>query len=135
MSVMTFLKKAGLDILKVGSVVTGIQPYISEAGQIISAIAPSSAGTVTKVESEISQLLGVVTDVEAVGAAMSPNLSGPQKLQAAIPLVGQVVSASAAMVGKKIQNPALYAQAMQEFAQAAADLANALEPATSTTTA
>lgn len=132
--IVTFLEKAGSEILKVGSVVTGIQPYLTEAGQIVSAIAPNAAGTVTKVESEIAAMLGVVTTVEAVGQAVTSPLTGPQKLQAAIPLVGQVISGSAAMVGKKIANPALYAQAMQEFAQASADLANSLEANTVSTT-
>lgn len=131
MSVMTFLKKAGADILKIGSVVTGIQPYINEAGTIISAVAPASAPTVTKVESDLVQMNNVITNIEAVGQALT--LPGPSKLQAAIPLVGQVISGSAFMVGKSIANQDLYNKAMQEFAQASADLANSLHPSTNTT--
>lgn len=124
---VTFLTKAGLEILKLGTSLSGVQNYVTEAGTIISALDPKAAATVTKVESEIGSFLTVVTQVDAVGAAVTPGLTGAQKLQAAIPLVGQVVSSSAAMVGKKIANQALYNQAMQEYAQASADLANSLE--------
>lgn len=133
MSVMTFLKKAGLDFLKVGSVVTGLQPYFDEAGQIISAVKPSAAGTVSKIESELVQFNKQIVQVEAISAALSQPLPGPEKLQAAVPLIGQVVAGSALMVGKQIANPDLYNKAMQGFAQASADLANSLHPSTNTT--
>lgn len=133
MSALTFLKKAGQDLLKVGSVVMGIQPYLTEAGQVVSSFLPAQAGTVTKVESELAQFLGVVTTVEAIGQAVVGPLNGTQKLQAAIPLIGQVIAGSAVMVGKKIADPVLYSKAMLEYAQATADLANALEPGGVTT--
>lgn len=126
--VETFLSKAGAAILKIGATVTGIMPYLTEAGQIISAIDPAAAKTVTAVESDIAAMLGVVVQVEAIGQAVTAPLTGPQKLQAAIPLIGQLVSSSAAMVGKKVANQALYNQAIAEMAQAAADLANSLDP-------
>jgi hypothetical protein len=114
---MTFLKKLGSIILQVGKIAVGYGP-------VISSLLPKYAGEVQVAEDKLSELGAAVVTVEAVGQAL--GLSGPDKLKAAIPLVGQAISQSALVAGKKIANQTLYDQAMQGFAQATVDLLNSL---------
>ena len=82
---------------------------------------------VTKVSDFLTQAVGVINDVENIAqklgdAALTPE----QKLQAAVALLTQDVLAHPALEGHKVQDPALFAKAMSEFAQGAFDLQKSL---------
>ena len=122
---MTFLKKLGSIILQVGKIAVGYGP-------LISGLLPKYAGEVQVVEDKLSQMGAAVITVEAVGQALA--LQGADKLKAVIPLIGQAVSQSALVAGKKIADQVLYDKAVQEFAQATVDLLNSLHEDAAKTT-
>src|SRR4051812_21705042 len=99
---MTFLKKFGEAILKGISIVTGFAP-------IASALYPGQAGVIQTVSNDLAQVASIIVQTEALGQAL--GLSGLQKLQAAVPLVEQIVLQSSVLVGHKIENEALFKQA------------------------
>ncbi len=111
---MTFLKKLGQVALRVGQIVIGIGPMISQA-----------AGVVQVVSRDISAIVQIIGYVEAIGAAL--NIAGPDKLKAAAPLVAQAILQSEVLVGKTIRDPDLFQKACTEYAQATVDLLNSLD--------
>ena len=122
---MTFLKKLGQIILKVGEVAA----ELAGAGPLVTQFLGSGSkvgATVTTVVSDLSQIGQLVTTIEAAFAAI-PNSTGAQKLQAAIPLVASVIKTSEIVSGKKIANDALFTQAVQEYVQATVDLLNSID--------
>lgn len=133
MSFMSFLKKAGLDILKAAEIAAEIagvvQPIVDRTGG-------KAASIVDKAVSELQQFESLAITVEAASNAMlGPDAkSGPQKLAVLVPFVSSIVQESEVMVGKHVADPVLFAKAMTEYAQASVDLANSLKPVDSTST-
>jgi hypothetical protein len=118
---MTFLKKLGQVLLKIVGIAAGVGPIIEPflgSGK--------AATTTTTVVNDLTQIGSVVTTIETAFAAI-PNSTGAQKLQAAIPLVGNIIKTSEMVVGKKIANEALFTQAIQEYTQATVDLLNSID--------
>lgn len=118
---LTFLKKLGQILVKVIQVETGIGPIIQPL--LGSGKAATTINTVTNDLTSIGQ---IIVQIETAFAAI-PNSTGAQKLQAAIPLVGNIIKTSELVVGKKIANEALFTQAIQEYTQATVDLLNSLD--------
>ena len=117
---MTFLKKLGQVLLKIVGIAAGVGPIITpflgsgEASKVV------TAGV-----NDLTAIGQVVVQIETAFAAI-PNATGAQKLQAAIPLVGNIIKTSELVINKKIANEALFTQAIQEYAQATVDLLNSL---------
>jgi hypothetical protein len=123
--ILTFLKKAGQIILEGAQIFTGFAPFLTSA-------IPHSQGLVTTVSKDLSQVADAVIQAEAIGQALS--LPGPQKLQAAAPLVSQILIDSSIVAGKQIAQPDLFKQGSQKIADGMADVLNSLHPDSATQT-
>ena len=119
---MTWLKKFGLAVLKIGQVFLGIEPL---AAGIVGAAAPGN----TSIVNDLTRIGQAVTTVEAVFAAVSDPAAktGADKLKAASALTMQILETSQMIAGKKIKNEAAFAAAAQTITGGVADLLNALE--------
>lgn len=123
MSVLTFLKKAGIAIIDVASVVELGYPIL---GKFLPAkVAP----VVSTAVSDLEALASVVTNVEAVAAAVPGTLTGAQKFAAALPPITKAIAQSSVLAGKKIKDQALFQKACNGYAQATVDLLNSVDPA------
>ncbi len=118
---MSFLKKLGQVLLQVAGIATGIGPIIGPF--LGSGKAASVTGTVVN---DLTSIGSLVVQIETAFAAV-PGSTGAQKLQAAIPLVANVIKTSQLVSGKKIANQALFTQAVQEYVQATVDLLNSID--------
>jgi hypothetical protein len=119
---MTFLKKLGQVLLKVVGIAAGVGPIVEPF------LGSGKAATVTTTAvNDLTSIGQVIAQIETAFAAI-PNSTGAQKLQAALPLVSNIIATSELVVGKKVSNPALFTQACQEFTQATVDLLNAIDP-------
>jgi len=117
---VTFLKKFGLNVLKIVGIVAGVFPVVQGVAAAVSAGNQTVQDTFTKIGA-------VVMTAEAMGQAVTTPLSGADKLKAAAPLVAQVVQTSELLVGKKVKNEAAFAQAIETITGGVADLLNSLE--------
>lgn len=122
---LTFLKKAGQIILEGAQIFTGFAPMVSAAY-------PKSAGAITTISKDLSQVADAVVQAEAIGQAL--NLPGAQKLQAATPLVAQIIIDSSILVGKQVAQPELFKQGSQKIADGMADVLNSLHADSATQT-
>lgn len=128
MSFISFLKQAGLDILKGAQIFMGIAPIAS------SLLQPSNPTVSGKIDS-LDQMVGQAINIEqSFAAAFGSAKTGTAKLQALIPQVQQIVLSSEALAGKKVGDDTLFAKAMQEYAQATVDLSNSLHANTNAST-
>lgn len=118
---MSFLKKLGLGILKGIKVAAGYAPYV---------LAQLPAGTGVRAFDVMAEICKVVVNAEVmVGAISDPNAkTGPQKLEAATPVVLQLLKQSEFLAGKQIYNEDLLMEAAREYADATAKLLNSLKP-------
>ena len=120
---MNWLKVFGLAVVKAAEIVTGIVPLISGA-------LPSSAATATAVASDFGKVANVIQTVEVGFAAISgADKSGSQKLQAATPLVKQVVLdwlQSGTLGSKKVKDQQAFDNACTALTSSFADLLNSL---------
>lgn len=121
---MTFLKLLGSLILKGLAIVTEFAPAVQQ-------LIPNSAGVLSVVSKDLSEMYQVIANVEAVGQMQ--GLAGPDKAKAAAPLIAQIVLASAGMAGKQIADPALFDKACVEIAGGIADVLNSVHPVVATT--
>lgn len=115
---MKFLTKLGNVLLQVTQVVTGFAPLAKVA-------LPGYADKVDVVSQDLAELSQIIVNVEAVGQALS--LAGPQKLQAAAPLIAQVLIRSSIVANHKVANPVLFQQGATKIADGLADVLNSLE--------
>lgn len=115
---MTFLKKLGGILLKIGQIVVGFGPMLSTA-------IPQIAGAVQVVSRDIAAIAQIIMNVEAIGAVL--GIAGPDKLRAAAPLVAQIVLQSEILVNKTIANPELFQKGCTEIAGGMADILNSLD--------
>lgn len=115
---MKFLSKLA-EIFQKGLQIVGLfQPVISQVN--------SQAGEVVKVVSQdLAQIFDATVDAEKIGAAL--KLPGDQKLQVAIPLIGDIILKSAALSNHSIANQDLYNQGLAKLASGAADIVNSLK--------
>src|SRR5262245_57116131 len=104
---MTFLKKLGQIALQVGQVALGLSPVTKWAG-------PGDAAIIDRIVGTIDEIGAIIMQVEAIGAAL--QLTGPDKLKAAAPLVAQVIVRSSLVAGKKIADPNLFHAGVEKVA-------------------
>jgi len=123
--VLTFLKKAGQIILQGAEIFTGFAPFLTTAY-------PKSAGVVTTVSKDLTQISDAIVQAEAFGQALS--LPGAQKLQAAVGPVSQIILDSSIVSGKQVADPVLFKQGAQKIADGMADVLNSLHPDNATQT-
>lgn len=119
---MTFLKKLGTILVNVAGVAAGIGPIITPflgSGKVTT--------TASTVVNDLTAIGSIIVQIETAFAAV-PGSTGAQKIQAAIPLVGNIIKTSELVVGKKIANEALFTTAIQEYTQATVDLLNSIHP-------
>lgn len=117
---LTFLKKIGEDIIKVAGIVTGFEPLALAA-------MPGVSGAISTVVGDLQQMASIVVSVEAVGASMTPALTGAQKLQAATPQVAQIILKSGALVGHEVADQALFTNGAEQIASGIANVLNSLK--------
>lgn len=118
----------GLGFLKtVGKVVATSANIAFGVGPILSQEIPQSGKVVTKVSSELQDIAGVVEQAEVMAAAIGAGLTGPQKLQAVTPLVTQIVLRSSLISNKKIENPTLFQEGVQDITNGIVKILNSLE--------
>lgn len=116
---MTWLKKIG-QVLAAGiAVATGLGPVLA---QFFGAKGQTDASNVVN---DLTQIGQVVISAEAL--IQTPG-SGATKLQAATPLVANVVKTSELLAGKEIANETLFIQGCTEITAAVADILNSLKP-------
>lgn len=122
---MGLLKKIGIILLKASEVIAGFAPIASMAY-------PNQAGTIQTISNDSAQIANIIQQVEAVGQTLS--LPGAQKLQAATPLVAQIILQSSVLANHKIANPDLFKQGSQKVADGWADILNSLNESGISTT-
>src|SRR5438045_80533 len=102
---MSFLKKLGQVLASIAGIAVGVGPIIlpflgsGKASQI------ASTGV-----NDLTAIGSVVVQIETA----LQGKAGTDKLAAAIPLVGNIIATSQLVVGKRVQNEALFTQAIQE---------------------
>lgn len=111
---MAFLKKLGVVLGRATQILTGVAPFFPQYNKE-TAIAMNS----------LNQIAGIVVTVEAVGQAL--NLPGADKLKGATPLIAQLILQSDLMVGKKIDNHALFMQGCMKLGDGMADILNSMD--------
>lgn len=117
---MSFLKKLGQILVNLAGIAAGVGP-------IIAPFLGSGKAVVGTAVNDLTAIGSTIVQIETAFAAI-PNSTGTQKLQAAIPLVGNIIKTSELVAGKKIANEALFTQAIQEYTQATVDLLNSIHP-------
>ncbi|MBO0887486.1 hypothetical protein J2P12_00135 [Candidatus Bathyarchaeota archaeon] len=121
MSVTSFLKKLGQIIANVAGVAAGVGPIVIPflgAGK-----APAVAATGIN---DLTSIGSLVVQIEAAFAAI-PGSTGAQKLQAAVPLVANIVRTSEMLAGKKIHDETLFTKGCTEITQGVVDLLNSID--------
>lgn len=106
--------------MKITAIAVGIGPIL----QPLVGSGKSGAVIGTAVN-DLTAIGSTIVQIETAFAAI-PGATGAQKLQAAVPLIGNIIRTSELVVGKKIANDALFAQAVTEFAQGMVDLLNSI---------
>lgn len=121
---MSFLKKLGLTLVTVASDVLGLAPFVSPLITGLLGSNPKAQAVASTVINDFSKVGQVVVQTEAIlqGAG-----NGAQKLQAATPLVAQIIKTSELLAGKKIANEALFIQGAQKITSGTADVLNSLD--------
>jgi hypothetical protein len=115
---MTFLKRLGQVLAQGIAVAAGVWPLVS---QFFGAKVQQAVPTVIN---DLTQIGGIVTQVEAV--IQTPG-SGAIKLQAAVPLVANVVKTSEMVSGHKIANDALFIEGCTDITSGTAKILNSLD--------
>lgn len=123
-SKLTFLKKLGLALFNFASTEF---PVIAGASQLLLPLLGSGSKAAQVVNTGVNDLTAIGTQVVTIETALQGK-TGVEKMQALIPLVGNIVKTSELVVGKKISDESTFIKAIQGFAQAAVDLHNALDP-------
>ena len=123
---MTFLSKLGKVMTTVGKVLA----VVLNVGPVITALTPTKKDDeiLAKIADPLTQVAGIVIQVEAMAQALDQPLPGTQKLQMAAPLVAQIILNSSIMAHKEIANPALFKQGVTSIASGMADVLNAIRP-------
>ena len=114
---MTFLSKLGQAVLKGVAIVSGIAPVVSQT-------IPGASGPIQIISQDLTQIADIITQIEAIGQALGHK--GEDKLNAAQPLIAQVILKSTLLVNHKIANPDLFSKGTKAIAGGMADVLNSL---------
>lgn len=115
---MRFLKKLGAILAKGAQIALGVGP-------ILQPFLGSAAPIEQTVVNDLTQISQIVTMVEAVN--QTPG-SGAAKLDAARPLVLQILRTSQAFAGKKIADEALAEKGAGDIVTGVVEFMNAIHP-------
>lgn len=115
---MTFLSKVGKFLSQGILALTGLSPLFSQW------FGAKASATVTTITNDLTAIGGVVTNAEAL---LGPD-TGAAKLEAAAPLVANIVKTSELVSGHKIANQALFIQGCTDLTHAVAEILNSLSP-------
>jgi hypothetical protein len=122
---LTFLKSAGLLLGKIIGVVSGAAPNVLT---LLAQYREDYALKADKVIDTFTAILQKAIDVEAAFSAVYPGAkTGPQKLQALTALIVPIIAEIETIKGKPIANAILYREALNDIANGAAKLLNAIE--------
>lgn len=119
---MAWLKKVGLILGKVTELVLGFGP-------IITALTPTKKDDelMAKLADPLSQVAGIVIQIEAMANVFETPLPGTDKLKMATPMVAQILLSSAIMADQEIANPTLFKQGCSSIASGVVDVLNSLK--------
>jgi hypothetical protein len=112
---MTFLKKIGIALLKGTQLLVGLGPLIPGYNSTL----------VGKIVDTLERISAIIVNVEAFGAVL--GTPGVDKLRAATPLVTQIILQSDLMIGKKIDNPILFASGCTKVTDGMAEIMNSIK--------
>ena|SRR5665213_666394 len=118
---MTFLKQLGLDVVNGLMIFEGFGP-------LLGASVPGAAPVIATATNDVTKLLSIITGVEAVGASLTPGLTGAQKLTAATPQVAQVFLSLESLAGLEQQDPTLFTTGAEQVASGIANILNSYKP-------
>lgn len=120
---MTWLSKIGRVVQIAGKVVQVILGF----GPGIVALTPNTKddAVMAKLIDPLTQIAGLIVQVEGMAQALETPLPGPDKLKMATPFVAQIILGSALMAKAEIENPALFKQGCASIASGMADVLNA----------
>jgi hypothetical protein len=121
---VSFLKKLGVFLAKAASIELGLGPLLQPFLGSASAQNVPFAAVATGVN-DLTQIAQIATMVEAVN--QTPG-SGAAKLEAARPLVLQILRTSQAFVGKKIADEALAEKGAGDIVTGVVEFMNAIHP-------
>lgn len=113
-------------LTKFGQIINRALQIAGIFSPIVSTTAPQSTGIVQTVSTDLAEVAGVITNVEAFGQALS--LKGPDKLKAAVGPVSQIILQSSLLANHKIALPDLFTQGSTKIADGMADVLNSLNP-------
>jgi len=119
---MSFLKKLGIVLAGVASTALGIGPIVAP----LLGGGNKAAGVVGAVTNDLTSIGSVIAQVETIFAGQD-NM-GPQKLSAAVALVGPIIRTSQLVSGKKIADEAKLKSGIAGVTQGIVDVLNSLHP-------
>jgi len=117
---MSFLKKLGIVLAGVASTALGIGPIVAP----LLGGGNKAAGVVGAVTNDLTSIGSVIAQVETIFAGQD-NV-GPQKLSAAVALVGPIIRTSQLVSGKKIADEAKLKSGIAGVTQGIVDVLNSL---------
>jgi hypothetical protein len=122
---MSFLKKLGRAVLNTLTIIAGVGP-------VLAASIPGTRDD--KIIAKVTDALGLVHQqvvaVEIFAGALADTgkqLTGPEKLAMAAPLVERIIINSELLAGREIADEARFSAAVKAFAGAWADILNSLK--------
>ncbi|HJZ83501.1 MAG TPA: hypothetical protein VKD91_24235 [Pyrinomonadaceae bacterium] len=122
---MSFLKKLGQVLATVGAGALGVGPMVAPLfGSKGTQVAGQVAGFVGTAVNDFTAISSVIVQIETA----LQGKSGPDKLQAAIALVGPIIKTSQIVSGKKIADPALLDKGIMGVTNAMVDILNSIHP-------
>jgi len=120
---MSFLKKLGQILATVGAGALGIGPLVAPLfGSKGTQVAGQVGGVVGTAVNDFTAIASVIVQIETA----LQGKSGPDKLQAAIALVGPIIKTSQIVSGKKIADPALLDKGIMGVTNAMVDVLNSI---------
>lgn len=122
---MTFLSKLGR-VMQIAGKVLGIAVGIMPGLALMTPTKKDDAIVATLLD-PLTQIAGIVIQVEGMAQALDTPLPGTQKLQMATPIVAQIIVQSAILANREIANPALFKQGCAAIASGMADVLNSIK--------
>lgn len=122
---MTFLSKLG----KVMQITGKVLAVVTGFGPALAALTPSKKDdeVLAKLVDPLTQIAGIVIQVEGMAQALDTPLPGTQKLQMATPIVAQIIVQSSILANHEIDNPVLFKQGCASIASGMADVLNSIK--------
>lgn len=101
----------------------GLQIFTGFQTQITAAV-PGTTNVVQTISQDLTEIAGVIVDVEQMSIALA--LKGPDKLKAAAPLVADIILKSTLLANHKVADAVLFQQGASKIADGMADCINSL---------